>query len=180
MSEPTYPSAEIAINVAKLEYEYELNRSIKLDNKINITITFCGVIFLFIIKYLDLTAIINASSSWIDCCLFCLIKIFCCIGYILAVFYFLHAVIKLINLLKTSTYLHFNCDEIFNLKLIEEKEDVTNYYISTQYLAATSKNNETNEIRSNEYNKVIHSLIMLLLISIIVEAIKYNFLGLGV
>lgn len=174
-----YPSAEISFNVVQQEYQYELNRSIKLDNKINMTITFCGVIFLFIIKYLDLTSIFNALNKQTHECALCFIKMICCTGQIAAVGLFIYSIITLIKLLKNRGYLHFNCDEIFDNGLMKEKDEITRYYISTKYLAATSFNNMTNEKRSKEYDKVVFSLIMLLIICIVVETLKCNFLGIG-
>lgn len=41
-----YIGLESCYDLAKMEYERELERNEKLDNKISMTLTFCGVLFL--------------------------------------------------------------------------------------------------------------------------------------
>lgn len=174
-----YPSADVSFDVVQREYEQELNRSLKLDNKINITLTFCGVVFLFVIKYLDFTSIFEASAVAMNTCQMCFIKAIVAFIQVAVIVLFLYAIIKLISLLHPKGYLHFNCDEIFDKKLMIENEENSKFYILTRYWAATVKNNETNEQRSEIYNKAITSLKTMVILCVVAEFIKMNFLGLG-
>lgn len=60
-----------------------------------------------------------------------------------------------------------------------EQEEITKFYILTKYWAATVKNNETNEQRSKVYNKAIVALKIMVILCVVAEFIKINFLGLG-
>ncbi|MEG1317331.1 MAG: hypothetical protein RSC86_08140, partial [Oscillospiraceae bacterium] len=61
-NQKAYASAQLCFNIIKTEYDYELNRMSKLDNKINITLTFCGVLFLYVIKFFDIVQVLNRES----------------------------------------------------------------------------------------------------------------------
>lgn len=175
-----YPAADINFSVIQKEYEYELNRSVKLDNKINMTITICGVLFIFIFKFLNFKEIFNSFNDSLAPNVLYFIQSICAFGNIIVFSLFVYCVIKLILLLKSKGYYHFNCDDIFDNDLMSECKENCEYFIAVKYWSATYQNNITNEKRSKDYNKILWSLCAMLLFCIITIFIKINILGLGV
>lgn len=174
-----YPSSEAAFKIIQNEYEYELNRSTKLDNKISITLTFCGVLFLFILRYLDIWSLIEIIQNSSTGRGLPLTSVACIIGQVVIVVLFLRAILKLFFLLKTSTYLHVNCDVIFDKNLAKESPEVLQMYMAAKYLAATNENNKTNENRSSQYASALPNLVGVIIACTVVELLKINILGLG-
>lgn len=175
-----YPSSSITFSVIQREYEYELNRSIKLDNKINMTITICSVLFLFIFRFLNFKELFGATNNFINDSAMYFIKTICAFCYIGVFTMFIYCIIRLILLLRTKGYYHYNCNEIFDKNLNFEPKEITEVYIATKYWSSTCINNKTNEKRSKDYNHVLWVLCAMLILCIITVFIKVNILGLGV
>lgn len=167
-----YASANLCFDIMKTEYDYELNRSSKLDNKINITLTLCGVLFLYIMKFFNIIGVLNKESVFNSQNVTTFFVIVSALIYIAIIVFYLKAILKLIALLNPLNYLHINCDEIFDKALISEPDDITAYYISTKYLAATAKNAETNNSRSKDYAKVVIFLKIMLIFCFIAEIVS--------
>jgi hypothetical protein len=176
----SYQSANIVYETIQKEYESELNRSTKLDNKINIAVTLCGVLFIFILRFTNFLAIVNATSqNSMSGYTLHDIKVVCIIGNIAIIVLFVYIVISLIKLLGTRGFLHISGDELFDKQIYELTQEQAQIFISARWLAASAKNNETNEARSKKYDKTIRALIIMISICVAMEIIKCNFLGLG-
>lgn len=84
-----YKSSEQFCNAAKTEYEYELGRNSNLDNKVSITLAFCGVVLLFLIKYLDIRSLWVVETQ-LECCQCILRFIFHSSDWMLSILWSLH------------------------------------------------------------------------------------------
>ena len=58
-----YPSSNLVYLTIKDEYDYELSRIQKTDTKINIGITFCSALFLFVVSFFDCSDLIVALEQ---------------------------------------------------------------------------------------------------------------------
>lgn len=145
-----YPSSSVVLEAVRQEYQFELDRGAKLDTRVNMTITFAGVLFLYIIRFFnfnDPPRLQNSLLSWV---LFAI--------QILAIAFYISSTFLLFLLLLNRSYRHFNC---FNL-LVGAPENSPDYrekdpsklelYIMTEYLRSIEQNWENNQARAKRYN----------------------------
>ena len=169
-----YPSASVTLDAVEREYTFELERGGKLDARVNITITFAGVLFLYIIKFFDFHFIPRSLPTPF--------YQVCGVLQILDVAFYIAATLFLLTLLLNRRYYHFNAKEL----LIDPKhKDGPNYriedpsmlqiFLFTQYLAMNTKNSETNEKRAHRYNLSVYLLVAVVSFSFILEILVLNF-----
>lgn len=169
-----YKSIDTVYELIQKESDYELNRSVKLDNKINMTLTFSGVIFIYVVNYLNISQLIEFERN-ISLIQEALRKC-CVIAHILIIVLYLFSMFKLINLLFTRTYFNYRSKELLEKEYHKESVENVKLYVSIRLLSAISVNHETNENRSNIYNEAIRSLGIMIIVCAIVEFIKNNFI----
>lgn len=100
-----YHAAEQFCAAAEKEYEYERSRNATLDNKINMTLAFCGVVFAFLLDYLDIQSLVGDSHTCTTSpCLECSLRFVCIISRVLCVVLFAVCIYKLFLALKPRTY----------------------------------------------------------------------------
>lgn len=178
--EVKYPGAESCYEIVRFEYESELGRNSKLDNKISITLTFCGIFFLFLVKYINLLELFDVDIKTLNERLLCFIVTLCAIFQILIIILFICTVWKLVNLLKTREYKQFDSTVLVSEKMVKKNKDIVQYYVLSKYIQIININNRINEERINDYNKVNKFLIVIVVLLVLVEILRINFLGLGV
>lgn len=170
VSDIKYPSSNVVMEAVFREYEYESDRVAKLDSKINITVTLCGVLFIFILKYLDFDQIfylIKENNNWQM-----LIGIMIAIGSILIIILYVYSLITLVSLLKASGYKRFEQEVLFEKNIVSEPKDIAETYIAALYNGAIYENSIINNERCVKYNKAICALEMMIAICMVIEFIK--------
>ena len=176
----SYPAAPVVYEVTQKEYEAELERSSKLDNKIGITLAVFGVFSLYAVNFFNISAICDIVST--PDTAFANIKCLCIALQVLIIILYLISIVLLLFTAKATKYYHFNCDYFIDTEQRFRATDMSNLEtkIAIRYIGATIKNTETNDQRAKQYNAGSLCLGMLLVLCIIVELLRINYLGLGV
>lgn len=169
-----YKAAEQFYNAAKAEYDYELNRNANLDNKVSMTLAFCGVVLLFLINYLDISSIWETEVPLI--CSQCVIRFVSSLLQIACLFSFGVCIVKLFRMLRPKVYCRLDPDYLLSEGLPEWTQLQANLYIGKKYSEFTAFNRNVNETRSKEYNNSIRWLLLSILFCVANEALKFNFI----
>lgn len=170
-----YIGLESCYDLAKMEYERELERNEKLDNKISMTLTFCGVLFLFVLKYLNFMEIIEYNKVVIDIDFMnCLKIIMLFLGFSIC-YFFGKSVYILFSSIEARGYLHYRSNVIFDKNLPCEDEEKVKYYNTSLLVQATSKNRIVNENRVKAYNEAINLIKKTAICIAIMEFLFYTF-----
>ena len=172
-----YHAAEQFCAAAEKEYEYERSRNATLDNKINMTLAFCGVVFAFLLDYLDIQSLVGDSHTCTTSpCLECSLRFVCIISRVLCVVLFAVCIYKLFLALKPRTYHYLDTNYLLDKK-IDEVEPLQAYmYIGSKYTELTNLNCKANEERAGLYLKSIYCLLGSIAFCAISQAIEVNFL----
>lgn len=173
-----YKASEQFYNVAKSEYDYELNRNATLDNKVSTTLAFCGVVLLFMIDYLNIRSLWNINLP--HQCWECILRFMCSLLQISCVSSFAVCIIKLFGILTPRTYCRLDPNYLLNETLPEWEERKAYMYLGVKYSEIAAFNRHVNEDRIKKYGKAIKWLLFAILFCILSEIIKNNFLCLEV
>lgn len=171
-----YTSAEQFCEAAKTEYEYELGRNTSFDNKVSITLAFCGVVLLFLINYLDLRSLLfwgsGATMMWWEY----MTSILCFLLQIGCLVFFVLCIIKLFKVLRPRIYYRLDTEYLLDETLPEWTKEQSYMYLGRRYSEFAASNNIVNETRLKEYTSSIKWLLLSVLLCLINEIIKFNFL----
>lgn len=173
--EENYKGIESCYDMAKLEYERELNRNEKLDNKISITLTFCGVLFLFTLKYLDFMKIFKYDKIVINSDFMTFIKLVDVSFMLLLCYFFGKCIYILFNSMEAREYIHYKSNVIFDKDLPSSDEDKVKYYNTYLLVKATNRNYVINENRTNRYNLSVRYIKKALFCIVLIELLSYTF-----
>lgn len=176
----SYPVSSLIYEVSQKEYEAELERSSKLDNKVGITLAFLGVFSTYIIKFFDFSVIVKAQT--VPCSYLHILKITCIILQILIIIAYAVTIGLLLYTARATNYLHFDCEYFIDKKQLYLSTDMSSLEIKVamRYMGAIIKNNETNDSRAKRFNRAVIMLGILILLCIIAETLQINFFKLGV
>lgn len=169
-----YTAAEQFSEASKREYEYELNRNTNLDNKVSITLAFCGVILLYLMKYLDIRSIWVPNPS-VSCCL-CIIRFVSTLLQIGCLVVFLISIVKLFGVLKPREYCRLDTNFLLKETLPEWSMQQAQMYIGKRYTEIATYNHGLNESRSKKYSQAVFLLSIAVILCLINEFVKYNFM----
>lgn len=169
-----YRASEQFYNAAKAEYDYESNRNSTLDNKVSMTLAFCGVVFLLLIGYLDILAIWKTGE--VNRCWQCIFKFLSSTLQIVCLACFAVCVIKLFLILRPKTYCRLDANFLIKETLPEWEEKQAYMYLGVRYTKFTEFNRNVNEARSKEYSCSVKWLLFAMLFCVINEIIKFNIL----
>ena len=168
-----YKASEQFYNAAKSEYDYELNRNAALDNKVSMTLAFCGVVLLFLIGYLDIRSLWSIDLP--HQCWECILRFICSSLQIACVSSFAVCIIKLFGILSPRTYCRLDPNYLLNETLPEWEELKAYMYLGVKYSEIAAFNRRVNEDRTHKYGKAIKWLLFAILFCILSEIIKKNF-----
>lgn len=172
--EASYSAAEQFYSAAKAEYEYESNRNSTLDNKVSMTLAFCGVVFLFLISYLDILTIWESNVA--HNCWQCILRFISTMLQIACLSCFIVCIIRLFRILEPKTYCRLDSNYLLTETLPEWKTNQAYMYLGKKYAEITAFNRNVNETRSKEYSCSIKWLLFAMLFCVINEIVKFNFL----
>jgi len=171
-----YKSSEQYCDAAKTEYEYELNRNTKLDNKVSITLAFCGVVLLLFIDYLDVRSLWEVEAQSQMQCWECILRFLCSVFQIACLAFFGVFIIKLIIILKPRLYLRLDTENLLIEALHEWDNDQAYMYLGIKYSEFAVYNNSVNETRSEEYRKSMKWIAIAAILYFLNEIVKRNFI----
>ena len=169
-----YNASEQFYHASKDEYDYELSRNTTLDNKVSMTLAFCGVVLLFLISYLDIRSLWNLTYP--HQCWECILRFVCSVLQIVCLAFFAVCIIKLFSILRPKTYCRLDPNYLLRETLPEWQSKQAYMYLGVKYAEFTEFNRAVNEARSREYSRAIRWLLLSILCCAANELIKYNFL----
>lgn len=169
-----YKASEQFYNVAKSEYDYELNRNATLDNKVSMTLAFCGVVLLFLLVYLNIRVLWDSNLP--HQCWDCILRFICSLFHVACVSCFAVCIIKLFGILTPTTYCRLDPFFILNETLPEWDKDKAYMYLGVKYSEIAAFNRRVNEDRTYKYGKAIKWLLSAFLFCVLSEIVKNNFL----
>lgn len=168
-------SASIAMEAAKIEYEYCLKRSEKLDNKVYIMLTVCAFLFVMLT---DIIKVIERFAFPSNSGILTLIIIFS-ISLTATVICFFVLLVMLINLLSGIKVNRFLSDDIINLDMVKANAERTARYICSRYVECKIRNNTLLEKKYNRFNKCIIIMIVTIALLIITTCIGILIIKVG-
>lgn len=170
-----YKGIEACYDITKTEYERELNRNEKLDNKINITLTFCGVIFLYCLKFLNFMAVFENEIRIVNLEFTIFLKLVYAFVNCSICYKFGKALYTLYKTIKLKNYGHLDTNDIFKEQLAELEDDQTKCYLVSVMNKAININYEYNQQRASEYNIAVENIKCTIILIIVSEFLKLNF-----
>lgn len=172
-SKGLHPSSGILLDSCKNEYNNVFGNAQKLDNKINIAITFCGVLFISMVEMLDFDGMVKYLTEADK-------ALFATIGYIALIItgicLYLWALIEFMVLANPTNYKILDMEDFFLKELDKEECQDVETYLVIKYIGANSTNSEINNKRAEKYKNGMIKLIVTVVIVITVYIIKYNFI----
>lgn len=176
----SYPVAPLVYEASQEEYNDELNRGSKFDNKIGMTLAFVGAFSLYIVRFFNFSSVWGIDSG--TSVLLRKAKVSCIILQFLIILAYILTVIFLLKAAKATKYYHFDCQYFINDKQYFRSKDITGLQtkVAARYIGATIENTKTNNKRAYDYNLGVLFLTILVPLCVAAELIRVNFLKLGV
>ena len=156
-------SAVICLNLCRDEYNHVFERSSKLDNKVNIALTFCGLIFLFITGLFEFIYKFEYPTNTSQLVLVVVYIVLCLIIVISYVF----VLMKFVSLLIPNELKRIDASHILNENYHKYPPYGLNVFLATKYSNAINENNKIIESRFVEYKKCIKNIIPIVIISFV-------------
>lgn len=169
-----YNASEQFYNVAKDEYDYEAGRNAVLDNKVSMTLAFCGVLFLFLVNYLDIRSIWQTDEQLV--CYQCILRFISSLLQVACLAFFTVSIVKLFLILRPKTYCRLDLNFILKDTLPEWDPKQAYMYLGKRYTEFATFNRQVNERRSKSYRWSILWLLCAVLSCVLNEIITFNFL----
>lgn len=170
----TYRASEQFCCAAKDEYDYESGRNSTLDNKVSMTLAFCGVVFLFFANYLDILTLWKEDTAYN--CWRCILKFISSSLQVVCLGCFTVCIVKLFRILKPKTYCRLDANYLLTETLPEWDKEQAYMYLGKKYAEFAAFNRNVNETRSKEYSRSIKWLLFAMLFCVINEIVKFNLL----
>lgn len=128
-------SEEIVFDAIKVEYEHCVQRSEKLDSKINILLTVCAFIFVLLTSIIEKAGTFNAPM---DMAQFSWIVIYWILTLV-DVVTFCVLLIKLVTLLGSISFERLDICDVMENNIIELKPKATVKYIGANYIRVSER-----------------------------------------
>ncbi|WFR56398.1 hypothetical protein QA584_22715 [Anaerocolumna sp. AGMB13025] len=165
-------ASELCFDIIQHEYDHVFERGNKLDNKVNIALTFTGVLFVFII---DLFNIKNYFIFPLDEIHTLKLLVYFIIALSVLVLYGL-AIYLLTSTLSPMKIQRFNSDILLRKNLQKKPINIVYNYVSIKYSSSINLNNIILDEQYKKYKKAINIEIIMLGLSVLLYIFKYNFL----
>ena len=133
---PDYPSSSIILDTMKSEYDYELKRITKTDTKVNLGITLCSAMFLFIVKFFDFSELTKMLND--DISLQLPFNFYFTFWIVMTVAY-AGAFVFLFLSIKSRPYSQICTDKLIRQDLHKTSSGVSEVFIAGSYSNATNK-----------------------------------------
>lgn len=166
-----YPSSNLVYLTIKDEYDYELSRIQKTDTKINIGITFCSALFLFVVSFFDCSDLIVALEQ--DVALILPYNCYFTVLVVLSLSY-IASFVLLLSIIRSRKYYHININELFTENLHKEPVSITEMFIAGRFKDSILVNRKISNKRMTIFNLSLVLIFIVILCTVILSCIKYN------
>lgn len=156
-------STAICLSLCKDEYDHVFERSNKLDNKVNIALTFCGFIFVFITGLFQFIYKFEYPTSVTQLVLIVIYIVLC----LIIVISYVHILMKFVSLLTPNELQRVDSSYVLEKNYYENPSGALNIFLATNYCKSINRNNNIIESRFIEYKKCIKSIIPIVIISFV-------------
>ncbi len=167
-----YPSSNIIYLTIREEYNYELQRIQKIDSKVNIGITLCSALFLFILNLFNFTDLLLKLKE--DITLKLAFDFYFAIWLIMSLAY-IGSFVLLLVIIRSRKYYRININEIFEKNLHKEPIQITEMFVAGRCKDSVNTNRNINNKRMKIFNISLILIFIVILCSIILSFIRYNF-----
>lgn len=167
-----YPSSNIIFLTIKDEYDRELQRIQKIDTKVNIGITICSALFLFILKFFDFSDLNLKLQNDIT------LKLpfdFYFATWLTMTTAYIGSFILLLKIIRSRKYFRININELFQKNLHKQPIAVTEMFIAGRYKESITINRKINNSRMIVFNISLLLIFIVISCSVILSFISYNF-----
>lgn len=164
-------ASSYVLDAVKKEYDYCLQRSEKLDNKIYISLTVLAFLFVLLCSVIggmkDISLPQSAHQLEITIIFYVIL--------LLTTGLFIYVLINLALLLKGVDVARFDSKEALKANLTEQKPEVTSKFISMRYLFCIDENYNKLQNRYKKFNRCVYCIIPIV-ISLIILAFIQNWI----
>lgn len=167
-----YPSSNIIYLTIKEEYDYELQRIQKIDSKVNIGITLCSALFLFILNLFNFSDLLLKLDN--DITLKLAFDFYFAIWLIMSLSY-IGSFILLLMIIRSRKYYRVNINEMFEKNLHKKPIQITEMFVAGRCKDSVNTNREINNNRMKIFNISLVLIFIVILCSIVLSFIRYNF-----
>lgn len=171
IKEEAHLGSEVSLEIAKYEYDYQLQRGSKLESKVGIAFGFCGLYSTHLLKYLDWSRLYFVDQLEYLEILKNFIKFICVIFLLSPAVPFCISSYLLLSLLVPTKQNHFDVALLFDDNITESEPKKASYCILEEYYRLLTENNLNHESRTKKYKNAIHCLSFSLLFSSIIETL---------
>lgn len=158
-------SEEIVFDAIKVEYEHCVQKSEKLDSKINILLTVCAFIFVLLTSIIEKAGTFNAPM---DMAQFSWIVIYWILTLV-DVVTFCVLLIKLVTLLGSISFERLDICDVMENNIIELKPKATVKYIGANYMRCIDSNHSILEKKYDGFNTCVRLLVVNVVLSLILS-----------
>ena len=147
---PNYQSGDIIYDIAKSEYELEINRTSVIDSKANIVLSLCSAFLVIITQAINLKRLCDVEVNTLSDCIFPVILLLLICGSIVLSFI---SMILLLRVIFTKQYHAIDPSYFYNIDKLKNEKNL--FYIATAqfYIETTNNNKIVNDRRISLYKK---------------------------
>lgn len=158
-------ASEVCLNAIMEEYQHVVRRSEKLDNKVYILSTICGLIFAFITGIISNLLDFQMPKNRVQTNL---VIIYIILVALMSLFY-LYTIYKLGILLTARAIQRLTPDYLLLHKIYDIKEKYARIFIASQYVKAINDSNKILEKCFKEFNGCIYRTAFILILAFILH-----------
>lgn len=156
--------AEVCFEVVKNEYDHVFDRGDKLDTKINIALTFCGVILLFLLDLFKSVIELEFPKQLNEL----MIVLIYLLGIIFVVVLYIYCLVSLISLIKPTQLKRVDGEHLILKNLHQDSKNTVYTYVCIKYNAAIKENNALLEIKFNKYKRIVVVMVVMVITAFII------------
>ena len=169
-TENVYPSAEMLQQVCQDDYFRLIDTYDKVYEKINVTLAFCGVVFLVILGSLDYTSILKICNAQSNLELFSLLIFLIC--SVVSSFCIIWAVVQLLSLMRSKEIPVFDSIDIRNEEIYRWSNGNAAVWLIDKYTIVTSALRTIISNKQKKYDSAVTKVVIALVMHAVVLVIE--------
>lgn len=169
-TENVYPSAEMLQQVCQDDYFRLIDTYDKIYEKINVTLAFCGVVFLVILGSLDYTSILKICNAQSNLELFSLLIFLIC--SVVSSFCIIWAVVQLLSLMRSKEIPVFDSIDIRNEEIYRWSNGNAAVWMIDKYTIVTSALRTIISNKQKKYDSAVTKVVIALVMHAVVLVIE--------
>lgn len=147
-SSDQFPSSEIILDIVRAEYQNEIDRSSKLDQKIGVTLTITSTYFFILLQSFSIR---NEFAFMLDETL--PVSMICHAVLLEAVAFSAKALVCFCRAIATRTYLKIDIDQVYTFENLCFLPNYLSASAASLFSLSIAKNREINNERAKEYKE---------------------------